>query len=217
MTLPQLIQNYEKHVIETQLKKTYSDLENIIKRAEVDNESYEYWDFTNDNWYEKYFKPYLNATPCKGKNIKYCFLSYGDSDLRVFKLADGTLVDANEGHWAAAPKYMLPDGRAILIEPLYDTTFERYWKYVYFVVDVNGSRGPCKMGYDVFQFTLFNYKHGNNKKIGLRLGSIGGGDGSYTRTSESIQEECYSAGGYDCGLLIQRNGWKFPDNYPVRK
>lgn len=217
MTIPQLIQNYEKHVIEVQLKKTYSDLENMIKRAEADNESYEYWDFTNNNWYEKYFKPYLKATPCKGKDLKHCFLQYQNSDLRVFKKANGELVDGGEGHWAVAQKYMLPDGRAFLIEPIYDTSFDRYWQFVYFVVDVNGSKGPCKMGWDVFQFTLFNYTRGDGKKQGLRLGGIGGGDGAYTRTSERIQQECYNDGGYDCGLLIQRNGWKFPDNYPVIK
>ncbi len=131
-------------------------------------------------------------------------------------MANGQLIDANAGHWAVAPKYMLPDGRAILIEPIYDTSFDRYWKYLNIVVDVNGAKGPCVMGWDVFLFTLFNYTRYDGKKIGLKLGSIGSGDGAYNRTSEIIQQECYDAGGYDCGLLIQRNGWKFPDNYPIK-
>ena len=215
MTLPALVKNYQKHEIETQLKKTYSDLENMIKRAEVDNESFEYWDFTNSRWYDKYFQPYLKASSCKGKNINYCFLSYGNSDLRVFRKANGTLIDGNEGHWAVAPKYMLPDGRAILIEPIFDSSFNRNWSYLNIVVDVNGAKGPCVMGWDVFLFTLFNYERGGIKHKGLKLGSIGGGDGAYKCPSERIKKECINSG-YDCGLLIQRNNWKFPTDYPIK-
>ena len=215
MTMPALIGKYEKHVIEVQLKKTYSDLENMIKRAEVDNESFQYWDFEDPKWYDKYFQPYLHAKECKGKDINYCFLQYGNSDLRVFKFANGNLVDANSGHWSVAPKYMLPDGRAIIIEPIYDESFNRNWKYVYFVVDVNGAKGPCIMGRDVFLFTLFNFTHGQ-KNEGLKLGSIGSGDGAYHRTTEQITQECYNSGGYDCGILIQRNNWKFPKDYPIK-
>ena len=109
--------------------------------------------------------------------------------MRVFRMANGQLIDANAGHWAVAPKYMLPDGRAILIEPIYDTSFDRYWKYLNIVVDVNGAKGPCVMGWDVFLFTLFNYTRYDGKKIGLKLGSIGSGDGAYNRTSEIIQQE----------------------------
>lgn len=216
MTLPTIIKKYEKRVIEVQLQKTYSDLENMIRRAEVDNGSYEYWDFTDRNWYNKYFQPYLHATPCKGTNManNYCFLQYG-GDLRVFRYANGDLVNAGDAHWAAAPKYMLDDGRAILIEPVFDASFDRNWKYTYFVVDVNGKNGPCIMGRDVFSFVLFNYKHGHTNK-GLKIGGIGDGTGDYSRTSEDINANCVRDGGYACGLLIQRNNWKIPNDYPIK-
>lgn len=146
MTLPKLIKDYEKLVIEAQLKKTYSDIENLIKRAEVDKGNFEYWDFTtNTNWYEKYFQPYLNAKECSNKDIKYCFLLAENGNARVFRYADGTLVGNSDGHWYNAKKYMLPDGRAILIQPI---TYEdkdnpgSNWKYVYFAVDVTGQKDP---------------------------------------------------------------------------
>lgn len=216
LTVPPLIEKYEKYTIETQLKKTYSELENLINLSTADNGSFEHWDYTNKDMFDKYFKPYLKAEMCGEQNNEYCFLKYQNSNLRAFRFANGELVDANSGHWATAPKYLLSDGRAVIIESVYDTTFNRNWKYINFVVDVNGSKGPCVMGWDVFLFTLYNYKHGNKEKIGLKLGSIGGGDGAYTHTSERILENCYNDGGYDCGLLIQRNGWKLPDNYPLK-
>ena len=45
MTIPTLITNYQKQTTVEQLKKTYSEISQIIRRSEVDNGPVESWDF----------------------------------------------------------------------------------------------------------------------------------------------------------------------------
>ena len=46
LTLPSVMSNYQKKLIAKQLEKTYADLENLIKSSEVDNGSFEEWDYS---------------------------------------------------------------------------------------------------------------------------------------------------------------------------
>ena len=223
ITLPVLHSKYEKHIIETGLKKTYSDLENLIKRSEADNGSYETWDYVEVDWsysnkfVEKYFAPYINLSVCvKGKLS--CFAgTFPGSNLYIWKIPNG---DFDTGMWLwCRSKYLLDDGRSIAIIPRHQRLFNsaEYWDYVTFVVDVNGKRGKSIMGQDVFTFTLFNYFYGKPIK-GFHMG-MGENYGDFNSTTESLYNSCSRQdawGAKRCGLLIQRNGWKFPKDYPIK-
>ena len=117
------------------------------------------------------------------------------------------------------PKYLLNDGRSLAIATVHQSVFGGgYWDYVTFVVDVNGQRGKSIMGVDVFQFTLFNYSHGRTLR-GLHGGTIGTGGGDYSLPTQSIYNYCKpdnNSGTHKCVLLLQRNGWKFPKDYPIK-
>lgn len=105
-------------------------------------------------------------------------------------------------------------------------TCSKNLKYLDIIVDVNGDRGDSIMGKDVFGFTLFNYTYktksgpsGDN--YGLQLGSIAGFWGAYRQPFENLFEgnpgNCNKNGsGYDCGLALQKNGWKRPKQYPIK-
>ena len=46
MTIPVLVQNHRKHVVETKLKKVYSLVNQAIKMSEAEYGDIEYWDIT---------------------------------------------------------------------------------------------------------------------------------------------------------------------------
>ena len=72
LTLPGLIQRHRKTVIETELKKSYSLLNQLLQRSEADNGSAIHWEWpgtTTDTtipnaFFNKYFAPYLKITKC---------------------------------------------------------------------------------------------------------------------------------------------------------
>ena len=209
MTMPTLIKNHEKHVIETQLKKTYSDIGNWIKRSEVDNGPAEYWDYTlgNFDFVEKYFAPYVNLKECNRDLFKnnICFQYLGNSSGWYY--TNGTFQPYNP---AGFPTYVLTDGRVIAFQN--NTDYER----IYIAVDVNGAKGKSVLGKDVFMLTFFNYNFLSfNLKGKLLFGDIWNGRGHAHRPTEDIINECKN-GNIHCGILLQRNGWKFPEDYPIK-
>ena len=44
ITIPTIAKNYYKHTLEVKLAKTYDDLSDAIKKSELDNGRYRYWD-----------------------------------------------------------------------------------------------------------------------------------------------------------------------------
>lgn len=228
LTLPTVIKNYEKYLIEQGLKKTYSDLYNLIRRSEADNGFYQDWDYSNsygntsDKFVEKYFAPYIHLTQCKGHNgngKQKCFAG-SDGNFYVWRYPNQDELSIG-GDLRISPKYLLNDGRSIMINVYHIPINNDYWNYITFVVDVNGQRGQSVMGQDVFMFTLFNYRRygSTGQKIqGLHLGA-GGNGGDFAYSTEEIHSQCRPGnivGLHRCGLLLERNNWKFPKNYPIK-
>lgn len=76
--------------------------------------------------------------------------------------------------------------------------------YPAFLVDINGTAGPNKTGVDVFHFELTEKQLGCLEKAS---------------SSDTKENWCNDKNriGAACSCLIQQNGWKIPDNYPVKK
>ncbi len=230
MTLPVLHSKYEKMIIESGLKKTYSDLYNLIKRSEVDNGSYENWDYTlsyenggTNKFVEKYFAPYINLTECKAHNNKNmpkkCFAG-SDGNFYVWRYPNQEELSIG-GNYRISPKYLLDDGRSLMVMVNNTPVNGDYWKYITFVADVNGQRGRSVMGQDVFVFSLSNYlRYGTTGKAikGFHTGGSAN-DGDFSMSTEKIYEYCQPSnklGTRKCGILLERNNWKFPKNYPIK-
>ncbi|MDR1167926.1 MAG: type II secretion system GspH family protein [Heliobacteriaceae bacterium] len=80
LTMPALIANHRKIVVETHLKRFYSNMNQAIKLSEVDNGDKKEWAFTGDiDWYNKYLAPYLKTTS----------IQYKDASL-IIKFIDGS-------------------------------------------------------------------------------------------------------------------------------
>ena len=145
ITMPTLIQNHTKHVVETRLKKSYSTLSQAVKLSEVDNDSlsniegvhYELDDDGNydtdknlewmDAYVTKYIMPYVKyVKKIKGTHIKednYYGKNSLDATITLY-LADGTSMSFHRG--GAVDVF----------------------------IDINGEKNPNEFGKDVFTFLI---------------------------------------------------------------
>jgi len=191
MTLPTLIGNYQKHVVETKLKRFYSMANQAIQLAEVELGPKTEWNFRTeacnaDSYGEQclteFFDKYLK------KNLKYTKTEYNPTKRKLFiYLADGSLISLE---WQGQDiKYYINSKKAI-----------------------DGTAVMCK---DVFFFGLYPnyewpyykllYKHyyGRGVEPYLRENWDGNMDTIYNNTEH-------------CAFAIQHNGWKIPDDYPLK-
>lgn len=191
MTLPALMTNYKKHVVETRLKHFYSTINQAIAASEAYNGDKQYW-FGDDTvggvddtgisnklkWAQTYLLPYINV-------IRYetNFDKYGESitsDVPVFFLANGSAFASINGgkinrDWVLWTK----DPRECSINK-------------------SDNYGSC----------IFWFYYDPTAEKGLEPWGINKSDGD-------IYNDCESGTfHYSCTAMIARNGWKIPKNYP---
>ncbi len=212
LTIPTLISNNNKRIVETRLAKFYSNINNAIELSEVDNGPKEKWDELNDGylkdengdddentsvvtaWFDVYFKPYLIYTKeatWLGRSVLY--------------FPDGSLIWFSGSSWYFFPKAkdfedtIVAKGANLSTKTIVGT------KAFTFKFKPSWSADPNKPYY---------YKKGvepycnsscleNNDSSLLNDTSVGCNVNS---TNESAL----------CTALIRRNGWKIPDDYPFK-
>ncbi len=220
MTMPTLIQNYQKEVTVTSLKKMYSTLTQAAQMYQAQNGiTYEEFDTSLDgkSFMAKYFAPYLHVIKeCNGfldcyedyplaidRNKQYKFINY------IVVLADGSYLGV----------LAIPSG-------------------VLFFFDINGAKGPNYSGRDIFSFYLINKSTivGNEGcastietlESGLYPGGYSGCYVPFTKypreelLGTSVHRACNrnaamltSGSPYDaCAAVIMQDGWKIAKDYP---
>ena len=145
LTLPTLIQNHQKQVYVTQLKKAYSTLNNAINKMAVDEGVVDwaqtqcgYQAYSSEESTEDNSTPYINPA-CTNNLAK---------QMNVLKVEADYFADCSE--WCTGlgvgPAIMTADG----ITYQFDCS-----GFGYAYVDVNGiKKGPNKEGRDVFLFGI---------------------------------------------------------------
>ena len=219
LTIPQLYNNYQKRVVEVQLKKTFSDFKNAVTLSEVENGSYYNWDYSlnSKEFVNKYIAPYMHLTPCFGYGQSYgvkdgCFvkkppfLGFYAYNRDLTNLSIITDVQT---------KYLLSDNRAVsFFNGIHDKN-----KYLEFYVDVNGPKGKSIMGVDVFHFYLLV---GGGRCGGLHLGASAANYGTWCRGDDNHKmKTCLGQieipyPGASCGYFLEKNDFKFPKDYPLK-
>ena len=159
MTLPSLIQNYQKKALATQTQKFYSMMSQAVKQYMAD---YGVDDLRNtplagDN-YEEQDSPEAMASIRDFvtkylKVVKECktYDEGGDNCLApAYRWSDnsGEYKNYNSGY----RNYVLADGSVITI---YYRGNKDYPGPILLGVDVNGKKGPNKFGYDYFEMSIF--------------------------------------------------------------
>ena len=207
MTMPALIENHRKQVVETRLKKFYTEINQAVKMAEVHYGDKKDWfedlagaelDDNNqpipgtseqEKWFNKYFAPYLIITKTK-------------------ILSDGSLM------------VYFPNGSAMRITKQTTRDYAFYPANPDKCMDENEKCGTC-----VFYF-IFRPNSSINDAIWKYHADKGfepykfDWDGTY----EHLRNTCYNnqcpyssssdqCGRFYCTALIQYNGWKIPKDY----
>lgn len=191
MTMPVLISNHNKSVVEARLSKAYNVFSNAIRLSEIDNGMMKDWptgaNLNMDQFWNVYMKPYfvgaklcINAADCGyPENLDYVKWSGGftwnllsSSSRILFHLNDGTIIffPRNTTDTQGNPYY----------------TTDLY-------IDINGPKKPNECGRDVFHF-IRNYNSG--------IITASEGDCKTDRRA--------------CTHEIMSNGWKIPDDYPFK-
>ena len=158
----------------------------------------------------------MKLTRCKGygynKGAKCNFTSDNFNTMYYKPTATAKRGDLVKTY---AATYVLTDGREMFFTLEYIPNFAGFALSI--VVDVNGKRGRTVMGQDIFVFSLCNFRGITNR---LKVGPAA--SWSETHSSEYLTENCIKtipyvlSQGSACGHLLERNGWKFPKNYPIK-
>ena len=201
MTLPTLIANYQKKVVETRVKAFYSKMNQIYLRSYVDNGDTADWlvskRYTYDetvDWLKKYFLPYTQG----------------------FDLQSATTTNETEsGPWTQNVVIVrIPDGTAYAF-----SVDENGMDIAFFVNGNLNDLGPRNKF--TFQFSKRkNYltDEGSMEKQSLNfidpyiLNWDGNRETLKTHHTWGCRKGCTNCA--YCTKLLQLNGWEIPDDYP---
>lgn len=211
LTMPALIANHKKTVVETRLAKFYSTINQAIIRSEADNGSKEFWDtletgYENDDdgnedisaskvspWFERYLKPYLQLTEYKVD---------GNSEGKVLAyFADGSMTMISGSSFIFYPnakdyERLENEGTVSRNKNMSGT---KYFTFFFKPYD-NSSINKYHFNKGV---EPYKYEWDGTREMLLNNGTIG--------CKENVSNErAY------CTALIQMNGWKIPKDYPLR-
>lgn len=212
LTMPMLLSNSRKQVVETRLAKFYSTMNQAIQQSEVDNGPKEYWPdlgngFLTDEegnidktqsasmaWYKKYLAPYLKVIDVRVNDVTGNVMVY---------FPDGSLVLMQGSSWQ-----FWPEAKNFQNYTIDETTGEKKNNYK-----------PSGIKYFTFMFWPYWKENKYSYKHGMESYATSAWDGRreslFTRSDIGCKEVVTNERAY-CTRLIQMNGWKIPKDYPLK-
>ena len=193
MTLPTVIQNYQKQETVTRLKSTYSVLNQVYKISIAENGEPENWvpvgEISVEEYFNKYFKPYI-------KILKMCetYKDCGYKTQTPWIMLEGSQSQTSIGKYDNWVTCVLPNGTVILYMSFIN---ENHAETTHTIVDLNGAKGPNRFGRDVFRFD--------------RIKNIGFVPSGYNSTNIDCTKTTSGAG---CAAKIMKDNWQISDDYP---
>lgn len=211
MTIPTLINNYQKQQAVTQYKKAYAEMTQVIKMSEVDNGEMRIWDMSafaagaakTQEFADQYFYPYV-------KTIKKC--TFGETGCWT---PPASL--SNQSGYLTLNAYSLsavmPSGYSVL-----------FWKsnveaggHVVIYVDIDGpSKGRAMIGKDVFGIKV-NLNDGDaTQQMGIHPMGLGNIPEVSRATLLTTCSKTFvdSTAGSTCAGVIATDGWTISSDYP---
>ncbi len=213
MTLPMLIVNYQKKVVATNVKKAYTELNQIIQFAVSDYGDPSGWSYYEQNnlgkWVETYIVPYIN-----GAKFSTCSINQRCFGLALpfpLKFTKPGSVNTQIGHFVVLKKGS-PFAYAFL---RYGGTYESVTRVK---VYVNNPKKYAFVGKDVFTFIFDKndsspkfkpYGLGTSREDLLAPRAMWAG-----ACNKDAGGSGYWSPGDACSALIMLDGWEIKDDYP---
>ncbi len=192
LTIPALVGNYRKKVVETKLKKFYSIMSQALTMSEIENGPAKDWptgfnDYAESlDYYNTYWKKYLNKLETKktvqGDKTIIVYLSDGSA----FKLSNGACADFH---------YYLNESK------------------------IKEASNSNIAGKDYFSFRIC--KEGSDYYAGGKNGVFAtavNGPLANRLDRNFLLEHCKTPfeDGNTCSALIEYDGWQIKDDYPYK-
>ena len=207
LTLPTIIQNYQKQETVARLKKTYSTVNQAMLQSIAENGDFSNFDnavdIGDDAYFQKYWLPYFKgAVICTSKNrCGYGARATASSSFYFLNgaLAGGFGVSGNPLQITAIhygrSTIMLPDGSVVIYFNAFGDNDQNRTNRSWILIDVNGGKEPNTYGKDVFFFDR------NDKgAIVPRCKNL---------TTAQVNSDCSKSGrGECCAQKIINDGWK---------
>lgn len=202
MTLPTLIAKYNKKQTAIAVKKVYSELSQVIRRAEVDYGELQYWPTNNA----------LCDTEAYRSFVRTYILPY----YKGFKLLKNGLENElwnNNGVSPCGINGITNNGTII--------STSVHSGIIFILVDINGYKKPNYMGQDIFYFNTATGKlmpSGWEKNL-TREQTLSGyisedGLRFSCKKSKTNPDDDYTDKRHACTALLMLDGWEFKDDYP---
>lgn len=216
LTLPALIQNYQKKVVVNRLKKSYSVLSNAISMinaelsgAGLSNSSFVVSKYDHPNCFDPILFESAFSEVIKHSSVERCqgtvMCLAENSKIKYYrKNRYGTYELENYNEYKPWFKWELNDGTT-----LYLIYIDKNWtwinddgtaqSHVYFVVDINSERSGFNMlGKDTFFFEMLP----NGNLVGITDGA------------PCTMEDYNKSLNITCANKIIEDGWEMKDDYP---
>lgn len=201
MTIPNIIAGYRKKVVETRLAKLYSSVNQAIKMSEVKNGDCKYWEWGDINnhrdseFMEKWWKTYMNDY------MPYVIFAKKDS-------TQSSSISGNGGY-----KLFFKDGSSLRIEAIPGS-------YAWFVLYPDAKLSDFKNGKKQTDQekpgrNFFGFYIWPSKKCAITPDNNADRTKLITKCLSDFNETSGNLGG-SCATLIMTNGWKVPDDYPIK-
>lgn len=215
LTIPTLVQNYQKKELTSRLAQTYSILSQAVKMSQVEYGDISTWGYQSNKGSshnfvdtyklageiaEKYFLPHLKVA----KN-------HGTTSLKKAGMPSHYNTKDGRSYNSMDPAYIIELTNGVVLMFNYngninsDGSFKLSEPVIF--VDLNGNKEPNTLGRDLYVFDL---DVSQNKFIAH-------GDG-YSR--ELLKRYCKADSSLPvysnlyCTALIKMDGWKIADDYP---
>ena len=193
MTVPTLMQNYQRQSYVTQLHKVYNEVEQALLRYQTDRNALNLTEagLSSQAAWNAMVPQYFKTVKVCDSSLTPCF-----PETSSYKKISGVALNANV--YSVQTSYVLASGASV-----------RFYRAVsgnricYLQVDVNGQKGPNILGRDLFTLSIYND------------GTIDD-DGSSAPLSEAdrntlFERDCNGntgAGDYGCFGKILNDNWQ---------
>ena len=209
LTIPTLISNNNKRIVETRLAKFYSTMNQAVELSEVYNGPKEKWDAMGHGptinedgskdytkplampWVEKYLLPYIKTTKVTSQQ--------GGQGKVILEFADGSLALISSNATLFYPKATDYYNSGI-VDDFVGTDCGKKW-FQFFFHPQHESNGSYKYHIDKgFEPYMFAWN----------------GTEEHLKTDSNFGCRAGNNNPAYCTQLIRMNGWKIPDDYPFK-